>query len=101
MSRLRPVYTDGPLEGQQFDTDSYGVQAIEYDEHPTGLAFTGPRAVTYQFQQFSFHMGDMSIVVWLGWCHGKPDAETVARALLKPEIFERAEVRDMPKDLTR
>jgi hypothetical protein len=102
MSRLRPVYTDGPLEGQQFDTDSYGVQAVEYDAEDTaGFPFAESHIVTYQFKQFGFHMGGKSVVVWLGWCRGEPDAETVAKALLKPEIFERAEVRDMPKDLAR
>jgi hypothetical protein len=100
MSRIRPVYTDGPLEGKQFDTDLHAVQATECDEDAPGLAFPKLHVVTYHFQQFGFHMGGKSVVLWLGWCHTKPDAETVARALLKPEIFERAEVRDMPRDLT-
>jgi hypothetical protein len=108
VSRIRPVYVDGPLEGQRFDTDSYSVQAVEYDVQAveydvqtTGSPFAETRTVTYQFQQFGFHMGGKAVVVWLGYCHGEPNAETVAKALLRPEIFERSEVRDMPKDLTR
>ena len=101
MSRIRPVYVDGPLEGQEFDTDTSFVQAIDTVayEDSRGSSFPDGSTVTYQFRKFGFHMGGKAVVVWVGWCSpGDPDGETVAKALFKPDVMSRAEVRDMPKD---
>jgi hypothetical protein len=94
---MRPVYIDGPLEGREFDTDDAFVRYPDVDG--PGLS---KEMITYQFQQLGFHMdGKKGVLVWIGWCSpGKPDTEAVARALLKPEVFERADVRDMQRDLT-
>jgi hypothetical protein len=101
VSRIRPVYVDGPLEGQEFDTDSAFVNAVKYP-NDSGFPLADPAMVTYQVREFGFHVGGKAVLVWIGWCSpDEPDAETVARALFKPEVFERAEARDMPKDLTR
>lgn len=103
MSRIRPVYVDGPLEGREFDSDSAFVQAIDTVayEDSAGSPFLHGNTVTYQFRQFAFHMGGKAVRWWIGWCSpGEPDAEAVAKALFKPDVMERAEAYDMPEDLS-
>jgi hypothetical protein len=95
---MRPVYIDGPLEGREFDTNDAFVRYPDVDS-----PLLSKEMVTYQFQQFGFHKdGKKGVLVWIGWCSpGKPETEVVAKALLKPEVFDRADIRAMPEDLTR
>lgn len=97
-SRRHPVYVDGPLEGRDFPADSMFVQAIDYDSYGGTVWSMTADVVTYQLRQFGFHAGGKAVSFWIGSCApGEPDAETVLRALCKPELFGRAEVFDMPR----
>lgn len=100
-SRFRPVYVDGPLLGEDFPTNLMYVQAVDYGE-PGISSFTAGsligNVVTYQLRQFGFHAGGKAVSFWVGSCSpGEPDAVTVFRALCKPELFDRAELLDMPE----
>jgi hypothetical protein len=93
---MRPVYVDGPLEGG--DLSMPDDLAVVYDL--PGARAPEPQG-TYRFFPYRFAGGGKVVTVTIGYCGAEPDAEAVARALLKPEIFERAEVCDMTGDLAR
>jgi hypothetical protein len=101
-NRRHPIYVDGPLEGQDFPADPGvpAVQAIDYgtpDAHSILSGSMTGDVVTYELHQFGFHCGGKAVSFWVGWCSpGGLDAVTVFRALCKPEMFERAELLDMP-----
>jgi hypothetical protein len=106
---MRPVYVDGPLKGQRFDTDDTFVRAPDcsgLEARSLAAGTTPPTSplpvATYQFRKFGFHAGGKAVLVDIGWCSpAEPDAEAIARALFKPEVMERADVSAMAKDLTR
>jgi hypothetical protein len=97
-SRRRPIYVDGPLEGQDFPTDLMYVQAYDYGAPGDRLSLTwAAETVTYQIRQWGFHAGGTGVSFWVGSCSpGEPDAVTVFRALCKPELFERVATFGMP-----
>ena len=88
---MKPVYVDGPLLGERFDTDVPFVQAA----WPGPLRFPGTfpdTTVTYQFRQVGFTAGAKAVMVWVGWCgESEPDADTICRALFRDDVWERAE----------
>jgi hypothetical protein len=85
---VRPVYVDGPLLGERFDTDVAFVQAAE-----VGRLFSTGRTVTYRFRQVAFAAGGNAVAVWVGWCgEREPDADVICRALFRGDVMERAEI---------
>lgn len=99
MTRIHPIYVDGPFQGEDFpaDANSRYVQAIDYGAPDVFSPSLTANIVTYQLRQFAFHSGGKAVSFWIGSCSpGEPDAVTVFRALCKPELFDRAETLDMP-----
>jgi hypothetical protein len=99
--RRRPIYIDGPLEGQDFpvDPDVHHVQALDYPKVGIGISSYLPGTeipdipiVTYQLREFAFRSGGSTVRFLIGSsAPGEPFAMTVFRALCKPELLDRAE----------
>ena len=91
---MKPVYVDGPLLGERFDTDVPFVQAVEPGE---GKFPSYDRTVTYQFRHVGFAAGTKAVMVWIGWCgDSEPDAGVICRALFRDDVMERAETVTVP-----
>lgn len=85
---MRPVYVDGPLLGERFDTDD---AAIVHSVQPGEVLRAGD-VVTYQFRRVAFAAGTKAVAVWVGWCgEHEPDADTICRALFRDDVMDRAE----------
>ena len=97
---MRPVYVDGPLLGQRFDTDCGSVHAVQADPADTPLGEAG-RRVTYRFRPVRFTSGGTAATVWIGWCGPvEPDAGTICRALFREDVADRMEVTVLPPELS-
>jgi hypothetical protein len=99
VSQFRPVYVDGPLEGEEFSLPDDFPVVYAHDADGTSVLETRNQ-VAYQFLPFVFTMGGKAVRVQLGYCGDYPDADAVAKALFRPEVFERTEVINLPPDLT-
>jgi hypothetical protein len=107
-NRRHPIYVDGLLEGHDFPADPgvLYVQAIEPREldinsYLPGKPTTYPDdlgTVTYRLRQFEFHSGGAGVSFWVGSCSpGEPDAMTLLRAIMKPELLDRVDPFPLPR----
>lgn len=109
--KYNPLYLDGPLKGQKYETDHHFVYAMEYPEPtiydliPGSSLFIKSKEVMYQMRQLAITVtGDReAFVVWVAWCgpYNEPPLQAVIEQLYSKDALERGEHIEMPRRETR
>jgi hypothetical protein len=76
---ISPVYLDGPLQGHEHRVEP-GIREVTVGGAP------------YRLRRFGFAVGGggPQVTLWIAYCGDEPQVMDVVRALISPEVMDRA-----------